>query len=113
MAHKRRNSKNIFLRGSIWWIRYSDKGRQIRESSKSSVWEDADRLLKKRQGEIVTGKFAGLTPERVTISELLAEVEQDYRDNARKSLPQLLSRLKRLKPAFGNIRAAEIGRAHV
>jgi len=38
---------------------------------------------------------------------LLADVEQDYRDNARRSIPQLLSRLKRLKPTFGNIRAAD------
>ena len=113
MARKTRRNRNIFLRGSIWWIRYTDKGRQIRESSKSSLWEDADRLLKKRQGEIVTGKFAGLGPERVTMSELLAEVEQDYRDNARKSLPQLLSRLKRLKPTFGHVRAAEFSSDHI
>jgi hypothetical protein len=113
MARKTRKAKNIFLRGSIWWIRYSDKGRQIRESSESTVFDDADRLLKKRQGEVVTGKFAGLGPERVTMAELLVDVEQDYRDNGRTSLPQLLSRLKRLKPAFGNIRAAEFSSDHL
>ena len=102
----RKKASNIFLRGSIWWIRYTHRGRQIRESSGSSVYGDADRLLKKRQGDVVTGKFAGLQPERITISELLDDVEQDYRDNARKSLRQLLSRLKRLRPAFGSMRAA-------
>jgi hypothetical protein len=108
MANKGRpKARNIFLRGSIWWIRYSHRGRQIRESSESTVFDDADRLLKKRQGEIVTGKFAGLAPERVTWTELFSDVEQDYRENLRSSLPQLLSRLKRLKPAFGSIRAAD------
>jgi hypothetical protein len=110
MARKtRKATKNIFLRGSIWWIRYSANGRQIRESSDSTVFDDADRLLKK----LVTGKFAGLAPERIKIEELLADVEQDYRDNARASLPQLLSRLKRLKPAFGSIRAADFSSDHV
>jgi integrase len=105
--------KNIFRRGSIWWVRYSHDGHQIRESSGSNVFADADRLLKKRNGEVVTGKFAGLAPERITIGELLADVEQDYRDNVRKSLRQLLSRLKRLRPAFENIRAADFSSDYV
>lgn len=109
----RKKASNIFLRGSIWWIRYSHRGRQIRESSGSSVHDDAVRLLKRRQGDIVTGKFAGLRPERITISELLDDVERDYRDNARKSLRQLLSRLKRLRPAFGSLRAADFSSERV
>jgi hypothetical protein len=115
MARKksRKTTKNIFLRGSIWWIRYSANGRQIRESSESTVFDDAYRLVKKRHGEVVTGKFAGLGPERIKIGELLDDVETDYRDNARTSLPQLLSRLKRLKPAFGSIRAADFSSDHV
>ena len=108
MAHK-----NIFLRGDVWHIRYSSRGRQIRESSESSVFDDADRLLKKRQGEVVTGKFTGLGPERITMGELLAAVEEDYQDNARRSFPQLLSRLKNLRPAFGSIRAADFTSDHL
>src|ERR1700679_2693979 len=98
--------KNIFLRGNIWHIRYTSRGRQVRESSESSVFDDADRLLKKRQGEAVSGKFAGLSSERITMGELLAGVEEDYEENARRSLPQLLCRLKHLKPAFESIRSA-------
>jgi hypothetical protein len=114
MAHKsRRKASNIYLRGAIWWIRYSHHGHQIRESSESAVFDDAARLLKKRHGEVVTGRFAGLAPERITIAELLAEVEQDYRENGRRSLPQLLSRLKRLKPAFGEMRAADFSSTQV
>src|SRR5579862_5190281 len=109
-----RKAKNIYLRRSIWWIRYSHRGKQVRESSHSTVYADADRLLKKRQGDIVTGKFAGLEPDRVTVLELFKEVEQDCKDNLRSSLPQLLSRLKNhLIPAFGNLRAAELSSDHI
>jgi integrase len=109
-----RKAKNIYLRGSIWWIRYSHRGKQVRESSHSTVYAAADRLLKKRHGDIVTGKFAGLEPDRITMLELFKEVEQDCRDNLRSSLPQLLSRLKNhLIPALGNVRAAELSSDHI
>ena len=69
-----------------------------------------ERLLKKRNGEIVTGKFGGLGVERITISELLHEVETDYEENERGSLPQLKSRLtNHLIPAFGDVRAVDFG----
>lgn len=86
--------------------------KQVRESSHSAAYADADRLLKKRHGDIVTGKFAGLEPDRITILELLREVEQDCRDNLRSSLPQLLSRLKN-HLISGNIRAAELSSDHI
>src|SRR5215471_8231159 len=109
-----RKATNIYLRGSIWWIRYSHGGNQVRESSHSTVHVEAGRLLKKRQGEVVTGKFTGLAADRVTMLELLNEVEEDGRDNLRSSLPQLLSRLNNhLIPAFGNVRAAELSSDHV
>jgi integrase len=105
--------KNIFLRGNIWHIRYTSRGRQVRESSESSVFDDADRLLKKRQGEVVTGRFSGLSSERITMGELLAGVEEDYEENGRRSLTQLRSRLKHLKPAFDTIRAADFTSDHL
>lgn len=98
---------NIFRRGEIWHIRYVSRGRQVRESSKSSVLKDAQRLLKKRQGEVVTGKFAGLETERITLGELLDAVEEDYRENARRSLREAVIRVSRLKTTLGSIRAAE------
>jgi hypothetical protein len=45
--------------------------------------------------------------------DLLADAEQDFRDNARTSLPQLLSRLKRLRPALGSVRAVGFSSDHV
>jgi hypothetical protein len=50
-----------------WWIRYSRGGKQFRESSKTEDYEEAERILKKRQDEIVTGAFMGLAPERIRI----------------------------------------------
>jgi hypothetical protein len=98
----------------IWWIKYYRNGRPFRESSHSEDFGDAERLLKRRQGEIVTGKFAGLAVERIRVGELLDDLVQDYQINRRKSLVQLNSRLKNhLRPAFSDIRTAEFSTGHI
>jgi len=98
----------------VWWIKYYRNGRALRESSHSEDYAEAQRLLKKRQGEIVTGKFVGLGVERICVSKLFDDVVQDYELNRRKSSAQLLSRLRNhLRPAFGTIKAAELSTGHI
>jgi integrase len=97
-----------------WWIKYSKGGQVFRESSGSYDQREAERLLKKRLGEVVTGKFAGLAPERIRIHDLTAEVVQDYSDNERSSLAHVKRRLKlHILPALGEIRAAEFGTSNI
>src|SRR5579859_6756824 len=110
MARRKPKLGSIFQRGSVYWIKYYKGGRAYRESSKSQRYEDAERLLKRRHGEIALGKFVGLAVERITMGELLGNVETDYEENERGSLAQLKSRLRNhLIPAFGHLRAAEFG----
>ena len=91
-----------------WWIKYRKNGQVFRESSESDRYADAERLLKRRVSEIVTGKFAGLEPERIRMADLFADVVEDYRQSAKDSLPDLTSRLKNhLSPFFADIRAAD------
>jgi integrase len=105
----RRGTGSVYLRGRVWWIKYPADGRRIQESSLSEVRTDAENLLKRRLGEIVTGKFRGLGPERVKMSELFADVIDDYRINKRSSTDDVDSRVRlHLEPAFGKIRAAAL-----
>jgi integrase len=56
----------------------------------------------------------GLGPERITFRELAQDVVNDYRDNDRATLGHVERRLrKHLLSAFGEIRAADFGTAHV
>jgi len=64
----------------IWWIKYSKNGQTFRESSGSEKYGDAERVLKRRLGEIVSGKFAGLGPERIRMAALFDDVVEVYRD---------------------------------
>ncbi len=97
----------------IWWVKYRKNGQVFRESSRSQKPGDAENLLKLRVGQIVTGKFAGLRPERVLMAELFADVVQDYRDNERDTIKDVEGRIKNhLTPFFGEIRAAEYSTQH-
>jgi integrase len=106
---------SIFKRGRIYYIAYTDSaGVQIKESSGSIQREDADRLLKRRQGEVVNGKFQGLAPERVTFGELAPLIVDDYLENERKSLAWVERRLKlHLLPQIAKVRAAEFSSDHL
>jgi len=114
MSPRKPKLGSIYQRGGVWWIKYYRNGRPYRESSGSEVYGDAERLLKRRMGEIVTGKFAGLAVERIRMQSLFDDLLEDYRVNQRASIIQLRSRLKlHLVPAFGAIRVSEFSTNHV
>ena len=48
---------------AVWWVEYYRNGVPIRESAKTDDWEEANRFLKRRNGEVVTGRFTGTGPE--------------------------------------------------
>jgi integrase len=103
---------SVYRRGRIWWIKFYHRHQAVRESSKSSNREDADRLLKRRMGEIATAQFLGTAPERVRIADLFADVEHNYALHERHSAPHLKSRLKHLR-ALSAIRAADFTSHHI
>ena len=59
------------VQSSVWWLAYYVRGKLIRESAETDCWEEANRKLKRRLAEVVTGKFAGLDSERVRMGQLL------------------------------------------
>ena len=111
---KYRKPDGTVVEQAVWWVKYYKNGVPIRESAKTVSWDEANRFLKQRNGEVVTGKFAGTGPERIRMRALLEAVEGEYRENRRKSLLDVQIRLKKhLLPAFGDIRAADFGTWHI
>jgi integrase len=99
----------VYLRGRLWWVKLFREGRPCYESSESEKRVDAERLLKRRNGEIVTGKFIGLGPERIEMAQLFADVIEDYETYKRRSTDDARARVTlHLDPALGNIRAAQL-----
>jgi integrase len=93
---KSRGLGRVFQRGSVWWIQYSFRGEQHRESSHSTAPRKAVSLLKRRMAEMGRGRLVGPQAERLTFGDLARMVVEDYQINARKSAPPL----KRLAEHF-------------
>src|SRR5205085_12096221 len=95
-------------------IRYSFRGKRLRESSKSTRETDAVRLLRKRIEECGKGRHRDPVSEhRVRMTELFAALETDYRNNGRRSTATLAFRLAPLRKAFGRDRAIDVTAARI
>lgn len=99
---------SLYQRGKIWWIKYYHHGKPERESSKSESKMVADRLLKKREGEIVEGKIPSLVYERVKYKELRDLIITDYTINRKKSLDRVNVSLAHLDKQFTGWNVLEI-----
>jgi integrase len=97
----RTGTGRVFQRGDVWWIDYSYRGTRHRESSESTKKKDATNLLKKRLGEMGSGKFIGQDAERVTLDDLAQMIVDDYAVNARKSAHNINAALGYLRAFFG------------
>ncbi len=64
--------------------------------------------MKKREGEIVTGKFQGLNVERITFDDLAKDFLDDYRINGKKSLGRAEQSVGKLSSFFSDRKAVEI-----
>jgi integrase len=98
----------IYKRGNTLWIKYYRGGKPYYESSHSERESDAKTLLKKREGEIVEGRFRGLQVERIKWDELRDDLISDYKVNGRKSLFRIEISAAHLDKHFKGMRAAEI-----
>lgn len=101
----------IFKRGEVWWIAYSHRGREYRETTKATGSKGetlAGKLLKKRLGEIGRGRLIGPQEEKVTFEQLAEGLEQDYAINGKRSAATLPRRLRHLRQQFALLRAVDI-----
>lgn len=97
----------VFQRGSVWWIAFYHRGREIRESARSQSEAQARKLLKRRVGEISSGRFI-IDEEKTTFEELVTDLKNDYQVNGKRSLSSVLHYLPHLRGFFGFDRAVDI-----
>jgi integrase len=98
----------IFKRGSIYWIAYCYRGKEHRESSRSDSEGQALKLLKRRLGEVGTGRLVGPSEERLTFEDLAKMLLTDYEINGKRSVESVRLSLRHLRELFGLDRAIDI-----
>lgn len=108
MAKGERGTAKPYLRGKIWWIRYSvpGEGQERFESSKSTNKNDAIRLLNQRRKEIDDRQ---ITSTDATVGDLLRLYLEDQGRQKRHSYQQADGYVRlHLEPAFGKIKASAL-----
>jgi integrase len=106
-----RGMGSVYQRGEVWWVCYYYRGKQFRESAHASGKRGesvARELLKKRLGEIHSGGFIGPREDRVTFEDMVADLENDYAINGRRSLHTAKYHIAHLREVFGFSRAVDI-----
>lgn len=113
-----RGDGRIYKRGGSnhWWIAYNHHGKELRESSKSTEYRDAQKLLKRRQQELgaETLGLQAFIPhqDRITVGDLLDQLEHDYKLRGKYS-PSITSHLRRARDNFGQYRATTLTPKHI
>ena len=104
-----RGQGRIYLRGKVWWIRYCYRGRELRESAKTSDERKAWRFLDRRLKERERPDFVGPKEERLTLEDLERALEAHYlQNNKAASLATARHSLKRLKEFFAYDRLVDL-----
>lgn len=104
-----RGQGRIYLRGEIWWIAYSRRGHEFRESAKTTDESKAWRLLDKRLKEREQPDFVGPNEERLMLEDLERAIEAHYLENNKTaSLATAKHCLKRVKDFFPYHRLVDI-----
>ena len=98
----------IYLRGKTWWVRYYSQGKEHRESAGSQFKHDAERLPKRREGEIAEGKVPGVYYDRIHFDGLAQDYLRDYRLNGRRSITKARRLVYCLSQCFAGMRITQI-----
>jgi len=92
----------------MYWIAYSYRGKEYRESSRSESESQARKLLKKRIGETSAGTFIGPNEERLTFDGMAEMLLTDYQINGKRSITTLRGLIRHLSDSFGMMKAIDI-----
>ncbi len=85
----------------VWWLDYSIRTKRHRESSRTTSKREALDLLRERIGKRKDGTLTG-RPERVTLSDLKAALEQRYTIKGRSSWERAEQAFAHLSRFFGD-----------
>jgi integrase len=110
MPQSKDGSGSIYRRGNVWWVKLYVDGKPLRESSKSTKYEDAKRLRDKLLGLKHRGEISGGHPSRVTVGELLDDFLEYAKSNVRASTEYIYRKVTEnsLRPFFGTLKAQKV-----
>ena len=94
-AKRPRGTGSIYRIGKLWYFAYYvAAGKQISESSSSTLKTVAEHMLRDRLERVRQGLYCGSLPKKVTFEILAEDLLNDYRINRLRTIKDAESRLK-------------------
>jgi len=103
-----RGQGRVYLRGTTWWISYSKRGHEFRESAQTTDEGKAKKFLNQRLKERERPTFVGPKEERLTLDDLETKILTEYERHDRRSAETVIDRLKKVKQFFPFDRLVDI-----
>ncbi len=117
MAKKSRHGTGSLYRrpnSPYWWAKYFVDGQPRYESTKKTEKTEAARFLQSRLGAVANRTLPSRRTEKVTISDLLDLVLEDYRRNGHRSISDADRRIRlHLRPSVGDCKAAAFATSEI
>jgi integrase len=97
-------------RCSVFWLKYYANGKCIRVSSGTDNEQAAKKMLKEREGRAAMGQPILPRADRVSYTEIAADLRSYYATTGKRQLVESETRLKHLDTFFSGYRAVGIDR---
>jgi integrase len=103
----------LFKRGNIWWVKYYQNGRPIRESTGATKETEAKRFLREREGRVAAGQPVLRRADRISYEEVAKDLRAHYQTTRSRNMEEAEYRLKHLDRFFASQRIASINPARI
>jgi hypothetical protein len=104
--YQRKNANGTV--GKIWWCKYYQNGRPIRESTKTEKESEAKRFLKEREGRVAMGQPVLPRIDRIRYDAISNDLWEHYETSGNRGLVEVAARFKPLNQFFHNKRVVAI-----
>ena len=94
----------------VWWISYTTAGgERVRESTGTTVYDDAKRVLDDKRGRLARGEVVLPRLDKIAYDEARADLRAFYETHRTRDLDEADARLEHLDAFFAGRRLASIG----
>ncbi len=108
-----RGDGSLILRGRVWYARFYDRGREVRESLRTGDPDVAERRMVALRRQIARGQYQDPGQRRVRVGELLDDLERHLEARQIASLPKARSTLKAVRTELGARTVAQLDTASI
>lgn len=98
---KYRGKDGVVREAAVWWVRFRQHGKTVRQSAEMTDERKARAFLREREGKVALNIPVSARGDRLTLDDAATMIRDDYAVNRRRSAGDLESRIVHLRRQLG------------